>query len=119
MPLPAAPFPSSSSQFDPRAAIAAEEARQQKGAAPHGASAAARGASPPATPPMPLIPTLYDSFLAYDGWHAGGEAEASRSKRGYVELVLVSERWGRDVWQWVNEEPLRFTYEPLRRAIVR
>jgi serine/threonine protein kinase len=49
----------------------------------------------------------------------GGYPAAVGAKRGLVELVQVSERWGADLWTWVTQHPHRFLDDALRRSIIR
>lgn len=95
-----------------------------------GAGAAASAASPrdgvmtpPQPPPLPLVPAMLDAFFAFedeseeDGG-ASGDSEPSADKIA-IDLVQVSESFGRDLWQWIRAEPARFAEPTLQAELVR
>lgn len=63
---------------------------------------------------IPLFPTLFDAFFVFD------PSLGERPKDGgSINLVLVNELKGADLWALINLEPERFAQDSYRREILR
>jgi len=62
----------------------------------------------------PLFPTLFDSFFVFDA------SLGDRPKEGgSINLVLVNEMKGSDLWALINSEPASFAQDSFRRELLR
>lgn len=62
----------------------------------------------------PLFPTLFDAFFVFD------PSLGDRPKEGgSINLVLVNEMKGSDLWTLINSEPSSFAQDSFRRELLR